>query len=206
MLFITCILATVAKNIFSQVLVLLASLGWGVTQPTLPRNTIFRIQLLTFLYLLLDGVREVVLSVRHSMVLPLSFVLLCLIPVAFLHGGILYWIFVSLSSLLVNLEQTKQSAKLELYLQFWKVLVLSVVILGISFLYQLYSYSTAIEKQLSRQKWASLWIFTDMIPHCLFLLVLLTMMYLWAPSSRSHQMAYSEQINQTEVTIGNVSR
>eukprot|EP00392_Amoebophrya_sp_AT5.2_P012735 g12842.t1 len=177
-----------------QVLVLLASLGWGITQPTLPRNTIFKIQLLTFLYLILDSVREVVLSVRHSLVLPLSFVLLCLIPIAFLHGGILYWIFVALSSLLTELERSRQTAKLDLYLKFWKVLVLSVVILGVSFLYQLYTYSTSIERQLEKQKWSQLWIFTDLVGHALFLLVLVTMMHLWAPSARSHQIAYSHQL------------
>mmetsp|Transcript_19210 Transcript_19210/g.48037 ORF Transcript_19210/g.48037 Transcript_19210/m.48037 type:complete len:337 (-) Transcript_19210:647-1657(-) len=193
-LFICAILSTVAKNIFSQVLVLLASLGWGITQPTLPRNTIFKIQLLTFLYLILDSVREVVLSVRHSLVLPLSFVLLCLIPIAFLHGGILYWIFVALSSLLTELERSRQTAKLDLYLKFWKVLVLSVVILGVSFLYQLYTYSTSIERQLEKQKWSQLWIFTDLVGHALFLLVLVTMMHLWAPSARSHQIAYSHQL------------
>jgi len=36
--------------VFSQILVLLASLGWGVTVPQLPRNSLFKIQIITFLY------------------------------------------------------------------------------------------------------------------------------------------------------------
>ena len=38
---------------------------------------------MTALYLVLGGVREVVLSLRHSLVLPLPFVLLCLVPASF---------------------------------------------------------------------------------------------------------------------------
>ncbi|CAD7956519.1 unnamed protein product [Amoebophrya sp. A25] len=193
-LFVAAILGTVAKNIFSQILVLLASLGWGITQPTLPRDTILKIQILTFLYLILDSIREVVLSLRHSMVLPLAFVLLCLVPVALLHAGILYWIFVALSSLLIKLEQTQQTEKLDLFLSFWKCLVLSVVVMGVSFVYQLWSYSTSIENQLRTAKWSTAWIFTDLVSHVLFLFVLMTMMHLWAPSSRSRHYAYSQQI------------
>lgn len=72
-------------------------------------------------YLVLDGVREVVMMLRHSLVLPLSFVLLCLIPISLLHGGIIYWIFMSLSDTIATLEAKQQSEKLELFVRLWKV-------------------------------------------------------------------------------------
>ena len=82
--------------------------------------------MITVLYLVLDAVREIVLSLRHSLVLPLSFVLLCLIPVSLLHGGIIYWIFISLRHLIATLEEQNQTDKLELFVRLWKVLLVSV--------------------------------------------------------------------------------
>ncbi|CAK9042888.1 Transmembrane protein 87A [Durusdinium trenchii] len=85
-LFVLAILATVVKSIFSYMLVLVASLGWGVTRPYLDQPTILKVQALSFFYIVLDFVRESALSFRHSHSLSIAFVLLCLLPVALLNG------------------------------------------------------------------------------------------------------------------------
>eukprot|EP00913_Durusdinium_trenchii_P020590 g19339.t1 len=79
-LFVLAILATVVKSIFSYMLVLVASLGWGVTRPYLDQPTILKVQALSFFYIVLDFVRESALSFRHSHSLSIAFVLLCLLP------------------------------------------------------------------------------------------------------------------------------
>jgi len=72
-------------------------------------------------YLVLDGVREVVMALHTSHVLPLSFVLLCILPISLLHGGIIYWIFAALADTICMLEAKQQTEKLELFLRLWKV-------------------------------------------------------------------------------------
>merc|ERR1719310_980625 len=114
-LFVMAILSSVVKSVFSYMLVLVASLGWGVTRPYLDKAVVLKIQAVCFVYIVLDVVREVVLSFRHSHSLSIVFVLLCLLPVSALNGAIFYWVFTALSSLIQTLKERRQSQKLALF-------------------------------------------------------------------------------------------
>jgi len=65
-LFIMAILSSVVKSVFSYMLALVASLGWGVTQPYLDRKTIMKTMAVSFLYIVLEFIREAVLSFKNS--------------------------------------------------------------------------------------------------------------------------------------------
>lgn len=52
------------------------------------------------------------------------------------------------------------------------------------------------------EKWASLWIFTDGVPHGIYVLILVTMMYLWAPNEKTQRLAYSQQLEQQDCEGG----
>merc|ERR1712087_919151 len=47
--------------------------------------------------------------------------------------------------------------------------------------------------------WKTQWVLTDAVSHLLFLLVLVAMMYLWAPHSESRRFAYSQQLSSVDV-------
>lgn len=192
-LFISSILASVIKNIFSYMLVLVASLGWGVTRPYLDRHVILKIQALCFLYIVLDFVREAVLSFRHSHSLSLAFVLLCLLPVSLLNGGIFYWVFTALSTLMETLKDRRQFEKLELFNRLWKVLIFALGVATVTLLIQIFNLSRSITS-----RWKYQWLFADGVSHILFLVVLAAMMYLWAPNKYSQRYAYSQQVDSVE--------
>mmetsp|Transcript_21733 Transcript_21733/g.41635 ORF Transcript_21733/g.41635 Transcript_21733/m.41635 type:complete len:327 (+) Transcript_21733:6-986(+) len=185
-LFVLAILSSVAKSIFSYLLVLVASLGWGVTRPYLDKDITIRIQAICWLYMCLGVIREVVLSFRHSHSLPLSFVLLCLLPVSLLNGVIFYWVFTALSSLISTLKDRRQMEKLQLFQRLWAILIFSLSIATITLLYQILDVSRSIA-----DRWKHQWLFTDGVSHGLYLLVLASMMYLWAPHKNSQRYAYS---------------
>lgn len=185
-LFIMAILSSVVKSVFSYMLVLVASLGWGVTRPYLDHRTIMKVQAVSFLYIVLDFIRESVLSFRHSHSLSLSFVLLCLLPVALLNGAIFYWIFTALSSLIENLRDRRQSEKLSLFERLWRILVLALSVASLTLLFQIFDLSRSISI-----RWHYQWFFADGVSHILFLFVLAAMMYLWAPHTNSQRYAYS---------------
>ncbi|CAE8639205.1 unnamed protein product [Polarella glacialis] len=184
-IFVVAILASVVKSIFSYMLVLVASLGWGVTRPYLDQGTIVKVQALTFLYIVLDFVRESVLSFRHSHSLSMAFVMLCLLPVALLNGIIFYWIFTSLSSLMETLSERKQSEKLVLFQRLWKILIVALSLASLSLLFQLFDLSRSISV-----RWQYQWFFADGITHVLFCFVLIAIMVLWAPSTNGQRYAY----------------
>lgn len=189
-LFIMAILSSVMKSVFSYMLVLVASLGWGVTRPYLDHRTILKVQAISFLYIVLDFIRESVLSFRHSHSLSLTFVLLCLLPVALLNGVIFYWIFTALSSLMETLKERRQNEKLVLFERLWTILVASLAIASLTLLFQIFDLSRSISI-----RWHYQWFFADGVSHILFLLVLAAMMYLWAPHTNSQRYAYSQQID-----------
>jgi len=191
--FILALLFTVVKSTFSYMLVLVASLGWGVTRPYLDGQVVMRIQLLTFLYIILDFIREAVLSYRHSHSLSIAFVLLCLLPVSLLNGAIFFWIFTALSNLMETLRERRQTEKLQLFRRLWEILICSLAIATFSMLFQIFSLSKSISN-----RWRTQWLFADGISHILFLFVLMCMMYLWAPHKYSQRYAYSQQIDELE--------
>jgi len=192
-LFILSILSSVVKSIFSYMLVLVAALGWGVTRPYLDRQVILKIQAVTFLYIVLDFIRESVLSFRHSHSLSLAFVLLCLLPVSLLNGGIFYWVFTALSSLMETLRDRRQSEKLVLFQRLYKILIFALAVATITLLAQIFNLSKSITT-----RWKYQWIFADGVSHVLFLALLCSMMYLWAPHKYSQRYAYSQQVDQAD--------
>jgi hypothetical protein len=192
-LFIMAILSSVVKSVFSYMLVLVASLGWGVTRPYLDHRTIMKVQAISCLYIVLDFIRESVLSFRHSHSLSLAFVLLCLLPVALLNGAIFYWIFTGLSSLMETLRERRQNEKLLLFERLWKILVFALGIASLTLLFQIFDLSRSISI-----RWHYQWFFADGVSHILFLVVLAAIMYLWAPHMHSQRYAYSQQVEDEE--------
>jgi len=193
MLFISAILSSVMKSIFSYMLVLVAALGWGVTRPYLDRQVILKIQAVCFMYIILDFIREAVLSFRHSHSLSLAFVLLCLLPVSLLNGGIFYWVFTALSSLMETLRDRRQFEKLILFQHLWKILIFALGVATLTLLFQIFNLSSSIAT-----RWKYQWFFADGVSHILFVIVLAAMMYLWAPHKYSQKFAYSQQVDTTE--------
>lgn len=200
MLFILSILSSVVKSIFSYMLVLVAALGWGVTRPYLDRQIILKIQAVCFLYIVLDFIRESVLSFRHSHSLSLAFVLLCLLPVSLLNGGIFYWVFTALSSLMETLRDRRQFEKLALFQRLWKVLIFALTVATVTLLFQIFNLSRSITT-----RWKYQWLFADGVSHVLFLVVLACMMYMWAPHKYSQRYAYSQQVDSNDHDLGSAA-
>jgi len=192
-LFILAIWFTVVKSCFSYMLVLVASLGWGVTRPFLDRDVITKVQTISFLYIVLDFIREAVLSFRHSHTLSLVFVLLCLLPVSLMNGGLFYWVFTALSGLIQTLEERKQTSKLKLFQRLWKILVFVLIVASLALLFQFFDLTRS-----STTRWKYQWLFADGVSHFLFLFVLVAMMYLWAPHKYSMRYAYTTQVAEDE--------
>lgn len=195
--FVFALLFTVAKTVFSYMLILVASLGWGITRPFLDKTTQMQVQGISVVYIVLDFIREAVLSFRHSHSLSITFVLLCLLPVAMLNGGIFYWIFSALSQLIENLKERKQLEKLKMFERLWAILTMTLAAASLTVIVQIFDLSRSIST-----RWHYQWFFADGVSHILFLIVLVAMMFLWAPRENSSRYAYSSQIDGNEQAEG----
>jgi len=193
-LFVTSTLLTVLKATCSYMLVLVAALGWGITRPYLDTQVLLKIQALSVMYVVLDFIREVVLSFRHSHSLSIVFVLLCLLPVSLLNGSIFAWIFTALPNLMETLKERRQYEKLALFQKLWWILLGAIGVATCTLLYQIFIFSSDMTK-----KWQQQWLFTDAISHAVFLFVLIAMMFLWVPHKYSQRFAYSTQVEGEEL-------
>lgn len=203
-LFGAAVFCSVVKSAFSYVLILVASLGWGVTQPNLSFSTRIRIFLIWLAYVVCGIIREVVLIYWNYQTFPFWMVLLSILPLSVFNGIIFAWIFLALSSLIKNLEQERQHDKLTVFRRLWFILISSVVAAILSFLCQIYSFSH------HSTFWKYEWLFADGVSHIIFLVVLVAIVYLWAPHAHSQRYVYSQQIDNVEtdkpnVVIGGIS-
>ncbi|CAJ1413687.1 unnamed protein product [Effrenium voratum] len=195
------VLVSVTKSTLSYMLVLSACLGWGVTKPILDGGTICRISCISIVYIILNVVREVVLSFRHTQSVPIPFVLLCLLPVSMMNGGIFYWIFSALTNLMETLEAQGQKAKLALFKRLWWILVLSITFAVVVLLAQIFVFANDAEA-----RWQEQWLVTDGAPQGGFLFILLAIMWLWAPNEDSQRFAYSAQLDEEQEGMGSVEK
>eukprot|EP00922_Rhytidocystis_sp_ex-Travisia-forbesii_P014864 GHVS01022224.1.p1 GENE.GHVS01022224.1~~GHVS01022224.1.p1 ORF type:complete len:545 (+),score=45.94 GHVS01022224.1:150-1784(+) len=191
-LLVMSILTAVFKNIFSYMLVLVASLGWGVTKPSLERPVIFKIQAVVLLYIVLDSIRQVTDEFIYSPHLPVAQFLLvvcCIIPISILNGIVFYWIFSSLTDLLEVLEEQKQFEKLQIFKRLLAVLIAALILFTMALFVQIYAYASDVAA-----RWQVHWWLSDGVPHLLFMLVLLVMMCLWKPNQLSRRLAYFQEL------------
>eukprot|EP00930_Biecheleria_cincta_P099186 TRINITY_DN90828_c0_g1_i1.p1 TRINITY_DN90828_c0_g1~~TRINITY_DN90828_c0_g1_i1.p1 ORF type:complete len:509 (+),score=100.34 TRINITY_DN90828_c0_g1_i1:71-1597(+) len=198
-LFGVAVLLSVLRTTTSYMMVLVACLGWGVTRAELDSSITCRIVLLSFSYIVLNFIREIVISFRHTHSLPMYFVMLCLLPVSLMNGGIFYWVFSALASLIENLQSTGQTEKLSVFQKLWWILICAIVFACATLLVQLFLFS-----KNAAHYWREQWLVTDLAPHAVFAFVLVAIMILWKPAEGSQRLAYSVQIGgDEEGAIGN---
>jgi len=180
---------TVLKNILSYMLVLVASLGWGLTRPSLDVATSTKIQVIVFFYFILDFIRQSAMQFRISHGLSVTIVITCIVPISLLNSIIFLWIFNSLTTITERLAETNQHEKLRIFTLFWTSLVITLIVGSMVLFVEVLMTSRDITRQ-----WRVQWLFIDCIPHMLYLAVLIAMIWLWCPNSNSKRYAYSREV------------
>ncbi|CAK0825005.1 unnamed protein product [Prorocentrum cordatum] len=188
-IFTAAMLCTVAKSTLSSTLVLVASLGWGVTRAHLDRGTVRRVGWLSFLHICFSFAREMVLSFRHSHSISVSTVLVIFAPVSLMNVVIFCWVFSAISGVMEKLRKEQQLEKLRLYSALFAVLVAAIGVAAVALTVEMHSMWRP-----PQEVWQHRWVLTDAVSHLLFLLLLVVTMCLWAPNSQSRTYAYAEQV------------
>eukprot|EP00929_Paragymnodinium_shiwhaense_P066663 TRINITY_DN33466_c0_g1_i5.p1 TRINITY_DN33466_c0_g1~~TRINITY_DN33466_c0_g1_i5.p1 ORF type:complete len:489 (-),score=87.10 TRINITY_DN33466_c0_g1_i5:592-2058(-) len=192
--FIASVLLSVAKNIFSYMLVFVGSLGWGITKPLLSTGEICKVICFCVSFIVLDSTNRIFLAFWHSREIPQWFVLAIRLPIALLNSLIFYSVFTALANTMESLKAKGQTEKLRLFEHLWRVLMVALLVATGSTFYEVFSVTRSIE-----DRWKTLWILADGVAHCLFLFVLVGMMVLWRPHSESQRYAYSAQLDDQDL-------
>eukprot|EP00511_Aplanochytrium_stocchinoi_P008616 CAMPEP_0204855310 /NCGR_PEP_ID=MMETSP1347-20130617/16568_1 /ASSEMBLY_ACC=CAM_ASM_000690 /TAXON_ID=215587 /ORGANISM="Aplanochytrium stocchinoi, Strain GSBS06" /LENGTH=471 /DNA_ID=CAMNT_0052001367 /DNA_START=122 /DNA_END=1537 /DNA_ORIENTATION=- len=181
-LLMASVLFAVAKKCVSRLLVLVVSMGFGVVKPHLGEEG-KRVLLLGAVYVVVATLHHLVDSLTDQVSSARFFFLL---PVAIVDTIFYFWIFHSLKSTIQQLEARGQDIKLNLYLRFQRLLVLSIVV---SVLWAIY-YVMENFMEYDSLEWESVY-FMESFWDCLYLAILIVIMFLWRPNQNSQRYAYT---------------
>ncbi|XP_068441161.1 transmembrane protein 87A-like isoform X2 [Clinocottus analis] len=174
------------KRTLARVLVIIASLGYGIVKPRLGA-LLHRVVGVGLLYLVFSIV-EGMLQVNGA---EGDVVLLAAIPLAVLDSTLCWWIFVSLAQTMKLLKLRRNVVKLSLYRHFTNTLIFAVIV---SVIFIMWSSKTFTTSQC-QSDWRELWI-DDAFWRFLFSIILLVIMFLWRPSANNQRYAFSPLLDE----------
>ncbi|XP_029475837.1 transmembrane protein 87A-like [Rhinatrema bivittatum] len=169
------------KRTLARVLVIIASVGYGIVKPRLGAllNRVVGVGMLYMLFSIIEGILRVK-SEQNS-----SASVACEIALAFVDSCIVWWIFISLVQTMKLLKMRRNLVKLSLYRHFTNTLIFAVIA-SVIFIF----WSTVTFRLSSCQSdWQELWI-NDAFWRFLFSLILLVIMFLWRPSANNQRYAF----------------
>ncbi|XP_054868395.1 transmembrane protein 87A-like isoform X2 [Amphiprion ocellaris] len=184
------------KRTLARVLVIIASLGYGIVKPRLGA-LLHRVVGVGLLYLIFSIV-EGILRVNACYCVSLqgrgdntSSRILCDIILAFTDSCVVWWIFVSLAQTMKLLRLRRNVVKLSLYRHFTNTLIFAVIASVIFIIW------TTKTFRMSRchSDWRELWI-DDAFWRFLFSTILLVIMFLWRPSASNQRYAFSPLVDE----------
>jgi len=191
---ICAMLLSVLRRTFSRILVVIVSLGYGVCRPTLGDDS-WKLITLGSIYFVAESALELLIRYDETDEVGTFWRVVLSLPPAILNAIVYWWIFLALSRLTEQLKIRRQDDKLQIFTQFTRVLMFSLLLAVGYAVYQMYYMSSGFEYS----KWQNKWLLDTAIPELLYTLVLLTILILWRPSTNNKRFAYA-QLAPTEAT------
>lgn len=184
------------KRTLSRMLVLVVSMGYGVVKPTLGIRG-RRVVLLGSVYFIFATPLAILDWVSQSPEIGVGTRLIFVLPVAAMDAGFSVWIFSELSATVAQLEGRNQRTKLQVYRRFTRIMAALIVVSVAWSSYELYVIGSNPELMENDNRWKGIWRLEAMWPF-LYFVVLISTMWLWAPSKNAVRYAYSEEIGRDD--------
>lgn len=174
------------KRTLARVLVIIASLGYGIVKPRLGAllHRVVGVGLLYLIFSIIEGVLRVNTHGGHTR-------LFCDIVMALIDSCIVWWIFISLAQTMKLLRLRRNVIKLSLYRHFTNTLIFAVIA---SVIFIVWTTKT-IKLAKCQSDWRELWI-DDAFWRFLFSSILLVIMFLWRPSANNQRYAFSPLVDE----------
>ncbi|XP_035768134.1 transmembrane protein 87A [Neolamprologus brichardi] len=174
------------KRTLARVLVIIASLGYGIVKPRLGAllHRVVGVGLLYLIFSIIEGLLRV--NAAEDDV-----VLLAAVPLAVLDSTLCWWIFVSLTQTMKLLRLRRNVVKLSLYRHFTNTLIFAVIA---SVIFIIWTTKT-FRMSKCQSDWRELWI-DDSFWRFLFSIILLVIMFLWRPSANNQRYAFSPLVDE----------
>ncbi|XP_060131441.1 transmembrane protein 87A isoform X4 [Zootoca vivipara] len=175
------------KRMLARVLVIIASLGYGIVKPRLGAllNRVVGVGLMYLIFSIIEGV----LRVKSEQTKAAA--LICEIFLAFVDSCIVWWILISLVQTMKLLKLRRNLVKLSLYRHFTNTLIFAVIASVIFIIWTTKTFRLAT----CQADWRELWI-DDAFWRFLFSIILLVIMFLWRPSANNQRYAFMPLVDE----------
>ncbi|XP_071790690.1 transmembrane protein 87B-like [Asterias amurensis] len=173
-------LVSCMKRSLARMLVVIVSLGYGITRPRLGRD-LHWLMGAGMMYFILSSI-EACLRVKGSE----DHALIAILPLAVLDAVICWWVFKSLVDTTRTLRLRRNMVKLWLYRHFTNTLIFCVLAAVIFLLWstKTHRWTTCIKK------WHELWL-DDAYWHVLFCVILVVIVIIFRPTANNQRYAFS---------------
>ncbi|KAL3991303.1 polypeptide N-acetylgalactosaminyltransferase [Sarotherodon galilaeus] len=178
------------KRTLARVLVIIASLGYGIVKPRLGAllHRVVGVGLLYLIFSIIEGI----LRVNADRGDNTSSRFLCDIVLAFTDSCVVWWIsFNILAQTMKLLRLRRNVVKLSLYRHFTNTLIFAVIA---SVIFIIWTTKT-FRMSKCQSDWRELWI-DDAFWRFLFSIILLVIMFLWRPSANNQRYAFSPLVDE----------
>lgn len=173
------------KRAVARMLVIIVSLGFGITRPRLG-DQLHQVIGMGVLYFTLSSI-EAFVRVDNAKHDPDNMALILTeIPLAIIDAMVCWWIFMALMQTMKTLRLRRNIAKLNLYRHFSNTILFTVIASVIFILWSMKLHRLAG----CMNQWELLW-FDDAFWHILFSFIMLVVIILWRPSANNQRYAYS---------------
>ncbi|KAJ8256590.1 hypothetical protein COCON_G00187420 [Conger conger] len=175
------------KRTLARVLVIIASLGYGIVKPRLGAllHRVVGVGLLYLIFSIVEGI------LRVNSAQGGNSRLLCDIILAFTDSCIVCHIFISLAQTMKLLRLRRNVVKLSLFRHFTNTLIFAVIA---SVIFIIWTTKT-FKFSKCQSDWSELWI-DDAFWRFLFSTILLVIMFLWRPSANNQRYAFSPLVDE----------
>uniref|UniRef100_A0A6A7G188 GOST seven transmembrane domain-containing protein n=1 Tax=Hirondellea gigas TaxID=1518452 RepID=A0A6A7G188_9CRUS len=192
---VVVLLLTVLRRAVSRILVVAVSMGFGVVEPTLPKDQRVKLLVVGGVYFVAGSINEVVTHYGHGHEVDKSSQFFLIAPSTILDAIFYWWIFTALADTLSKLKDGNQTSKLVLYNNFSRVLACSLAAATIMALYTIYWMNYWMDYPWM---WSQRWFVESGFWQMLYVAILMAVMVLWRPSSHQRDIAFHQQIPTTD--------
>ncbi|KAG4093966.1 hypothetical protein H8356DRAFT_1428385 [Neocallimastix lanati (nom. inval.)] len=170
-------------NSLTFLVLLIVCMGYNVVKQSLSGGTMKVVQLLALFHFIFGIIYSIGLMIvsKVSGLVVLFFVL----PISITITIFYIWILAALNNSIKNLKTSHQDAKLNMFLNLRKILIICIIFILIFFITNSFNFMDSQDIQWIVNHWSTRWFWIDGFSNVLYLFGFLSIIFLWRPTANN---------------------
>jgi len=185
------------RNSLTFFILLIVCMGYGVVKQSLG-STMRKVQVLTLLHFIFGILYAIGLMIVSEIT---EFVVLFFVfPLSATMTIFYVWTLAALTNSIKKLEERHQDAKLNMFLNLRKILIICIVFIFIFFVASTYNFMGSQDIQWIVDHWSTRWFWIDGFLNIIYLFGFTAIIFLWRPTANNQRYGL-DQVNSNHIYI-----